>query len=145
MGDPVGEATVNFGIVRVRQLYGLAAYPSRTATSVEVLSVTGEGLSVQVKPEDGGLQRLWVECDIMQVGRFNGSFTVRLVGASVEQLVVNVEANVMGPRDGRPSRTHEHVELLRAAPREIIAACNEGTEWKKAMESGEPDEDTDAD
>mmetsp|Transcript_132806 Transcript_132806/g.331328 ORF Transcript_132806/g.331328 Transcript_132806/m.331328 type:complete len:192 (-) Transcript_132806:6-581(-) len=141
VADRPGEVTLNLGILRQGNTYGVTGALPDGITSAEVLTPLPDGMVVQVKADDGVLS-LWVETTVMVEGRLRSSFVVSLQGTELPELAVHVEANIMGPRDGRPSRTHDGVVLLNCIDKEVFAMSSEGSEWKRvASQVGDDDDD----
>lgn len=141
--DAEGVLIVYFGIIRLGSLYGVTACLPQGTTAAEVIQPLPEGLTAEVRPIDGdagGTLGLFLTFERNAEGRERLSFGVRLEGcAGAPELEVRVEANVIGLRADRPSRTHHDVQLLRGKQGKALAADNEGAEWKKAAADMEKD------
>lgn len=148
--DRPGEVTINLGILRQGNTYGVTgALPVGTfAATAPPMPI---GMTVEFKLDvDAGVASLWVETIATTEGRLRNSFVVSLCGGTpteVEhtELLVHVEANIMGPRDGRPSRMRDNVVLLNEVDREVLAGSSEAAEWKRASQVGVEDDDDDDD
>mmetsp|Transcript_63429 Transcript_63429/g.136438 ORF Transcript_63429/g.136438 Transcript_63429/m.136438 type:complete len:216 (-) Transcript_63429:96-743(-) len=139
--DPPGRCTVQLGILGLGNTYGAVVPLPRQTIAVEVITPAPDGLLVQAKIGGEVEPSLWLETEARSEGRSCQSFILNLVGVEPPVLEVIVEAHVMPPFEGRPSSTlHENVHLLRTAPPEVVAASNEGTNWRKASSNFDPEE-----
>lgn len=114
---------------------------------VEVVGPLPDGIDILVKDEGSPEHpaALWIEAELKQLGLFHHGFLVRITGGEFEEVVVNLKACVMGPREGRPSRVHENVELIRALAPQDVQDSTEGSAFKKAAMLLAEDEDEDED
>lgn len=133
------EQSVDLGILRQGNTYGIAHVLPKGATAAEVVPPLPEGVTVQVKT-DQGPPSLWVELELTKEGRQFASIRVKVTGAEKPELLLHLEMKAMGPRDGRPSTIHADVQLLRCASQESISASSEASEWKRGGEMAKDDE-----
>merc|ERR1719356_1472673 len=111
------------------------------AATLEVTSPLPQGVvAVKAQPAVDGKPALWLECEINAVGRYRESFSIRFTGCEVAEGQINVEASVMGPHDGRPSRS-PHVNLLRAADPQTVLCDNEAAAWREGAHMRDEEDD----
>ncbi|CAE8621490.1 unnamed protein product [Polarella glacialis] len=138
-----GERTVEMGILRQGYTYRVLVLLPSVGQLVEVVGPWPEGVLVSVEDE-GSPERpasLWFETELKQVGSFHESVQVRLAAGEFEEVTVHLQAIVMGPREGRPSRVHEHVELIKAFTGEDVASTSEGARFRKLSNQKDLDDE----
>mmetsp|Transcript_43499 Transcript_43499/g.86443 ORF Transcript_43499/g.86443 Transcript_43499/m.86443 type:complete len:196 (-) Transcript_43499:105-692(-) len=133
--DRQGETIVHLGILRQGNVYGVYTQLPAGTTAAEVEPPLPQGLTAQVVNGDSGDLRLWIECEAMEPGRSRNRFRVRLQGPELPHVTICVEASVMTPRDGRPSRIHDDIHVIRSISSEAVAFESEGSQWKRAAQA----------
>mmetsp|Transcript_107142 Transcript_107142/g.190362 ORF Transcript_107142/g.190362 Transcript_107142/m.190362 type:complete len:194 (+) Transcript_107142:69-650(+) len=146
--DRPGERTMEMGIIRQGFAYRVAVELPSYGQLVEVVGPLPDGINLSVK-DDGSPSHcaaLWIDVELMQIGYFSHCLQVRIAGGVFSELLVHLKANVMGPREGRPSRVHEHVELIRGFSSEDVEENAEGQMFRKVskglaatMDEDDPD------
>lgn len=136
--EPEGVLSVPMGILRLGNVYGVDVVLPPNSKMIEVVPPLPDGIIAEVKL-DGDLPMLRLQCSFSVHGRREESFHVRLQGAPQEQLEVRVEASVMSPQEGRPSRINENVQLIRAANPEVVKSQNEASEWRRGSLVKDPE------
>lgn len=145
--DRPGVRTLEMGLLMQGFHYRAAVELPSNGQLVEVVGPLPDGIDILVKDEGSPEHpaALWIEAELKQLGLFHHGFLVRITGGEFEEVVVNLKACVMGPREGRPSRVHENVELIRALAPQDVQDSTEGSAFKKAAMLLAEDEDEDED
>lgn len=130
--DAYGEHTVDFGIIQIGALYGIYV-PLPRVVRADLLEHPAPGLAIQVATAEDGTVSLWVTYEVNAEGRHSATCKLRLEGVpELPELRLNVKAQCMSRRDGRPSRLRPDVHLLRQAPPEVDPSA--GAEWQASKE-----------
>ncbi|CAJ1456303.1 unnamed protein product, partial [Effrenium voratum] len=152
--DGPGVRTLEMGVLMQGYVYRAAVDLPSNGQLVEVVGPLPAGIEILVKDEGSPEHpaALWVEAELKQLGVFYhgaaafaplrsafaasahvscrewaSGLIVRIAGGEFAEVVVNLKACVMGPREGRPSKVYHNVELIRALAREELLSCELST------------------
>mmetsp|Transcript_65455 Transcript_65455/g.153138 ORF Transcript_65455/g.153138 Transcript_65455/m.153138 type:complete len:192 (+) Transcript_65455:61-636(+) len=143
--DRPGVRTLEMGILLQGYAYRSWVELPSNGQLVEVVGPLPAGIDILVKDEGSPEHpaALWIEAELKDLGVFYHGLLVRIAGGEFAEVVVNLKACVVGPREGRLSRIHHNVELIRALAPEDVHGLSEGSVFRKAAQLMEEDEEDD--
>ncbi|CAE7638545.1 nipblb [Symbiodinium pilosum] len=143
--DRPGVRTLEMGVLLQGYAYRSSVELPSNGQLVEVVGPLPEGVDILVKDEGSPEHpaALWIEAELKDLGVFYHGLLVRIAGGEFAEVVVNLKACVMGPREGRLSRIHHNVELIRALAPEDVHGSTEGSVFRKAAQLMEADDEDD--
>ncbi|CAE7947297.1 Mecr [Symbiodinium sp. KB8] len=143
--DRPGVRTLEMGILLQGYAYRSWVELPSNGQLVEVVGPLPAGIDILVKDEGSPEHpaALWIEAELKDLGVFYHGLLVRIAGGEFAEVVVNLKACVVGPREGRLSRIHHNVELIRALAPEDVHGLSEGSVFRKAAQLMEEDDEDD--